>query len=116
MANDGQRKPNWVRFSGIGIEFAGAVAGFTLVGYLFDRHYESGPKGVLIGAILGLVGGTYNLIKESMKAVRDVDAMSKVQDRPETDKQIDASGPQKGAEPATPTADDEFPGGGAGSQ
>ncbi len=68
--NKGERAP-WIRYSGIGIEFAAAVAGFTLVGYWIDRHYECGPWGVLIGAVLGLVGGMYNLIRQSLAAVRD---------------------------------------------
>lgn len=64
-------RPSWVRFSGIGIEFAGAVAGFTLVGLWIDRHYDCGPWGVVIGAALGLIGGMYNMIRESLAASRD---------------------------------------------
>lgn len=62
----------------MGVEFAAAIAGFTLLGYWVDRHYGCGPKGVLIGAGLGIVGGGYNLIRESMQAIRD--AQSKDQD------------------------------------
>ena len=36
----------WIRFSGIGIEFAAAVAGFSLVGYWIDRRYGTDPWGV----------------------------------------------------------------------
>lgn len=64
---DGDR-PSWVRFSGIGIEFAAALAGFTLVGYWIDSHYDSRPWGIVIGAGLGLIGGTYNLIRQSLAA------------------------------------------------
>ena len=63
--------PSWVRHSGIGLEFAAAVVGFTLIGYWIDNHYQSGPKGVLIGAGLGIIGGGYNLIRESLLASRD---------------------------------------------
>ncbi|MDO8631673.1 MAG: AtpZ/AtpI family protein [Phycisphaerales bacterium] len=64
-------RPSWVRFSGIGIEFAGAVAGFTLIGNWIDRHYDCGPWGVVIGAALGLIGGMYNMIHQSLAASRD---------------------------------------------
>lgn len=65
-----ENRPSWLRFSGIGIEFAGAVGGFTAIGYLFDRHYDSNPWGLLVGVFLGLIGGTYNLIRESLYAAR----------------------------------------------
>lgn len=58
------------RCTGVGIEYAAAVAGFALVGYWIDRHYGSGPWGVLIGAALGLIGGTYNLVRQSMAAFK----------------------------------------------
>ncbi len=68
MAVKKRDRPNWVRFSGVGIEFAAAVAGFAAVGWWIDRHYKSEPWGVVIGAVLGLIGGTYNLIRESLAA------------------------------------------------
>jgi len=64
-------RPSWVRFSGVGIEFAVAVIGFTLAGRWIDGRYNTGPWGVLIGAGLGLFGGMYNLIRESLGAIRD---------------------------------------------
>jgi len=70
MSKDKKPLPIWVRFSGIGFEVAGAVAGFALVGYWIDSHYGSSPKGVLIGSILGIVGGGYNLIRQSLAASR----------------------------------------------
>ena len=65
MADNKRNQPSWLRFSGVGIEFAAAVGGFGIVGYWIDLHYECGPWGVLIGVALGLIGGTYNLIRES---------------------------------------------------
>jgi F0F1-type ATP synthase assembly protein I len=53
-----------------GFEFVAAVVGFTLIGYWFDHHYGSSPKGVLIGLGLGLVGATYNLIRGTLIANR----------------------------------------------
>lgn len=66
-------KPKWVRFTGIGFEYVAAMAVFALVGYWIDRHYETWPWGVIIGAVLGLIGGTYNLVRESTAAFRQMD-------------------------------------------
>ncbi len=60
-----------------GFELTGAVAGFTLVGSWFDHHYHSYPWGILIGLALGLVGGTYNLIRSSIAASRDAGSSTK---------------------------------------
>jgi F0F1-type ATP synthase assembly protein I len=63
--------PGWVRFSGIGLELAGAVAGFALLGYFVDGHYGTTPWGMLGGVALGLAGGLYNMVRESLLAVRE---------------------------------------------
>lgn len=64
------REP-WMRIGGVGLELAAAVGGFAFLGYLVDRHYGSQPKGLLTGAVLGLIGGFYNLIKTSLQASRE---------------------------------------------
>ena len=76
-------KPTWVRFSSVGIEFAIAVAGFALVGYWIDSHYGSEPWGVIIGAALGLLGGSYNLIRESMAAFKSFEKDTKPKNGPD---------------------------------
>jgi ATP synthase protein I len=63
--------PSWTRHAGIGLELAGAVAGFALLGYWIDRHFGSKPWGLLIGLGLGMVGGLYNLVKEALAATRE---------------------------------------------
>ena len=73
MPVDG-RFPGWVRYSGIGLELAGAIGGFTLVGYWIDRHFATGPWGIVGGVVLGLVGGLYNLVRESLAAFREAGA------------------------------------------
>jgi len=65
-----KKRPEWLRFSGVGLEFAAAVAGFALVGWWVDRRWNTSPWGLLIGAALGLIGGTYNLIRESLAAFK----------------------------------------------
>lgn len=73
MASSGRNRPDWIRHSGVGVEFAAAVAGFTAVGYWIDRRYGSAPWGLIIGAALGLIGGSYNLVRASLKAFKELD-------------------------------------------
>jgi F0F1-type ATP synthase assembly protein I len=70
MANGDKDRPSWLRFSGIGIEFAAAVAGFTMVGWWVDRHWNCRPWGLLSGAVLGLTGGMYNMIRQALGAFK----------------------------------------------
>ena len=56
------------KLAGLGFEFAGAVAGFTFFGYWIGNFYDRAELGILIGAILGLVGGMYNLIRATLAA------------------------------------------------
>ena len=66
-----KRFPDWVRHSGVGLELAGAVAGFSLVGYWIDRHYGTNPWGLVVGLVLGIVGGLYNFVREALQATRE---------------------------------------------
>ena len=63
-----RRFPGWVRYSGIGFELAGVIGGLALVGYWIDRRFGTAPWGILGGVVLGLVGGLYNLVRESLAA------------------------------------------------
>jgi len=72
-----RRFPGWVRHSGVGLELAGATAGLAFIGYWVDRRFGTEPWGILGGVILGLVGGLYNLVTESLQAVRE----AKVEDQ-----------------------------------
>lgn len=71
MADDSKQRASWARLSGIGFELVAAVAVFTLIGYWWDRHFQTGPWGLLVGALLGVVGGMYNLIRQSLLASRE---------------------------------------------
>ena len=73
MADD-DRFPSGVRYSGVGRELAGATAGLALLGYWIDGKFGTSPWGVLAGVIIGIVGGMYNMVKESLAAVRDAKA------------------------------------------
>lgn len=70
MQGDPKADAGFKKLAGIGFELAAAVGGFTFLGYLWDRHFGSSPWGTLVGAILGLIGGMYNLIRQSLLATR----------------------------------------------
>ena len=60
-----------MNLSGLGVELVGAVGGFTLIGWLWDRYHETSPWGVVLGSVLGLVGGMYNLIRQALNASKE---------------------------------------------
>ena len=66
-----RRFPGWVRYSGVGLELAGATAGLALVGHWIDGRFGTEPWGMLCGVVIGLVGGLYNLVRESFEAARE---------------------------------------------
>ena len=66
-----RRFPGWVRYSGVGLELAGAMAGLAFVGYWVDKRFGTTPWGILGGVVIGLAGGLYNLVRESLEAVRE---------------------------------------------
>lgn len=68
------------RLAGLGFELAAAVAGFALVGYWVGKHYENPALGLLIGALLGLVGGMYNLIRVTLASQQDSAARGRKSD------------------------------------
>jgi F0F1-type ATP synthase assembly protein I len=63
--------PGWIRYSGAGLELAGATAGLALFGYWIDGKFGTAPWGIVTGVVVGIVGGLYNLVKESLRAVRE---------------------------------------------
>lgn len=63
-----QKLPPWSRLATIGVEYAAAVGGFGVLGWWVDGKWGTAPWGVLICATLGLIGATYNLIRQSMAA------------------------------------------------
>jgi F0F1-type ATP synthase assembly protein I len=82
------RFPGWVRYSGVGLELAGATAGLALVGYWIDGRFGTQPWGILGGVVIGLVGGLYNLVRESLEAARD----AKVEDQLASDEARESKG------------------------
>jgi len=71
MTAEPERREGWLKLANSGVELAAAVGGLTLLGYWVDRHFALRPWGVLCGALLGLVGGLYNLVRSSLAASRE---------------------------------------------
>ncbi len=53
------------------MELAGATAGLALTGYWVDGRFGTRPWGLLVGVSIGIVGGLYNLVRDSMLAARE---------------------------------------------
>ena len=51
---------------GIGLEIAAGVGLGLLVGWWLDGKFGWGPWGMIIGSMLGLAGGLYLLIKQTI--------------------------------------------------
>jgi F0F1-type ATP synthase assembly protein I len=61
----------WTRLAGMGIEYGAVVVACTLLGYWVDYHWQIERHwGTLIGVLIGLIGGTYNFVREALQAVR----------------------------------------------
>lgn len=58
------------RMFAIGTNFAAAVGGMLLVGYLLDRWLKTSPVCLLIGLGLGLAAGTYSFVRDAKRASR----------------------------------------------
>lgn len=74
MSDETRQKAKWARWYALGTEFAAAVAGFALLGYWLDNHFETKPKATLICSAIGLVGGSYNLVRSSIRQFRESSA------------------------------------------
>ena len=51
-----------------GLDLAIVAGGFTAIGWWLDRHYGWYPWGTLIGALVGIVGGLTNFLREALAA------------------------------------------------
>ncbi len=75
--------PSMSKYAGMGLEFAGAVGGFALLGWWIDRHWQIEKHwGVLVCGLLGLIGGMYNFIRQAFAATREAARPRPPEDRP----------------------------------
>lgn len=80
--------------SGLGLELVGAVAGMSLVGWLIDRWQGTSPMWVLILMGVGIVGGSYNFVRQAMALNRKASAAYRARRA--------ARGPEDPGEPVAP--------------
>lgn len=73
MSDPEPKKPTRpsLKYAGAGFELAGAVGALCLLGYWVDRKFDTSPWGILIGAVVGIVGGLYNLIRPVLRETLD---------------------------------------------
>lgn len=56
--------------AGAGFEFAASVGAMTILGYFVDRWLDTSPTWLLVGALVGFIGGGWNLYKAVKKMMR----------------------------------------------
>ncbi len=66
-------------YSTVGMQLALFLVLFTYGGYRLDVKFGTSPVFVLLGAVLGLAGGMYNLLK----GLKELDRYLKKSDSPE---------------------------------
>lgn len=64
-----ERRRLW-KLAGLGLQFAGTVGIFWYMGHLLDRYMNWRYAGTITFIMLALIGSTYLLIKEAIKANR----------------------------------------------
>lgn len=75
--------PSWRAYAGMGTELAGAICGLTLLGLWIDHSYGTGRKATLIGAAIGVIGGTYNFIRQAINLSKDTERQQRERKRGE---------------------------------
>lgn len=64
-----KKRSRWTSLAGQGFELVAAVLGFAAFGYWIGRYFGKAELGLLIGAVLGIFGGLYNLIRVSLREI-----------------------------------------------
>ncbi len=60
-----------MKWSGLGVEFAGVIFLFCFFGYKLDEHFQTSPWLLLAGFFLGFIGMLYIIIKDTRNLWRD---------------------------------------------
>lgn len=58
--------PSAWRMIGRGMELGLIIGGMTFLGHLGDQHWGTGPWLTFSGALLAMLGGTYNIAKDML--------------------------------------------------
>jgi F0F1-type ATP synthase assembly protein I len=72
-----QQRNVLLRFGGMGLELAGGIVGFVLIGYLIDWKFNTAPVGLVTGACIGCIGGLYNTIRRAIQMQREMESLSR---------------------------------------
>jgi F0F1-type ATP synthase assembly protein I len=72
-----------MRYAGLGIELAAAVGLLSLLGWWIDGRLGTAPWGLVIGAMIGLIGGMANLLRSALSAVEPAEERRDGADRGE---------------------------------
>ena len=67
--DEDQARRLW-RLSAMGSELAFGIIGMVLVGVGIDYFFGTGPKGVIICTIVGVLAAGYNFIRQAMALIR----------------------------------------------
>jgi F0F1-type ATP synthase assembly protein I len=68
--DDEQASRQMWSLAGLGVEFAAAVGGLTILGWWIDRTFDTQPTWTIVGCAVGFVGGLRNLIVAARKQFR----------------------------------------------
>ena len=60
-----------MKWSGLGVEFAGVIILFCYFGYKLDEKFQTSPWFLLTGFFLGFIGMLYIIIKDTRNLWRD---------------------------------------------
>ena len=62
------------RMAGLGLQTSSEVIAGAAVGWCVDWYFQTGSKGLLVGAICGIVVGMASLIRGAMRVNAEFDA------------------------------------------
>lgn len=60
----GDKRPSPVRYAGFGIQLAGSIILFMLLGHWLDRKLGTGGVLAIIGALLGFGAALYSMLRQ----------------------------------------------------
>jgi F0F1-type ATP synthase assembly protein I len=69
--SDKKKWKTMMKWSGLGVEFAGVIVLFCFFGYKLDEKLQTSPWFLLAGFFLGFIGMLYIVIKDTRNLWRD---------------------------------------------
>ena len=69
---EGEVRVGW-RMGGLGMEVSAQVFAGAVLGWLFDRWRGTGPTGLVVGSLAGIVIGLWSLIRGALKLNRELE-------------------------------------------